>query len=344
MKTVLKTLSTAAVAAGISLSVIAPASAEGEVNIYSYRKEVLVKPLLDEFTKQSGIKVNLVSGKADALLQRLKSEGMNSPADVLLTTDAGRLILAQEAGVLQATKSEKLTNLIPTQYRDPEGFWYGLSMRSRVIYYSKDRVNATELSDYEDLTNEKWKGRICIRSSGNIYNQSLLSSLVAHMGEKRAEKWAAGIVANLARKPQGGDRDQIKAVAAGECDIAVGNSYYFGRMLTSKKDKELSAALKVSLFWPNQHNRGAHVNVSGAGLTKSAKNKENALKLIEFLASDAAQKIYADQVFEYPIRNNIAPSAVVEKWGPFKADRLPLATFAQHQQTSIKIFDRVGWR
>ncbi len=344
MKAIYSLLSSAAIAVGVTLTAIAPAQAEGEVNIYSYRKEVLIKPLLDEFTKQSGVKVNLVSGKADALLERLKSEGMNSPADVLLTTDAGRLIKAQQAGILQATQSNTLQALVPPQYRDPEGYWYGLSVRSRVIYFSKDRVKASELSDYEALTDPKWKGRICIRSSGNIYNQSLLASLIAHDGPKRAEKWAAGIVANLARKPQGGDRDQIKAIAAGECDVAVGNSYYFGNMLTSKKENELKPASQVSLFWPNQTNRGAHVNISGAGLTKSAKNKENALKLIEFLASDAAQTIYAKTVFEYPLRDNIAKAPVVESWGKFKADNLPLANFAQHQREAIMIFDRVGWR
>ena len=331
-------------AAPFSESFIPPAQAAEEVNIYSYRKEVLIKPLLTEFTKQTGVKVNIVSGKADALLERLKSEGMNSPADVLLSVDVGRLIKAQEAGVLQPVESVKLMGTIPVQYRDPKGEWFGLSVRSRVFFYSKDRVKPSELSDYEDLTDPKWKGRICIRSSGNVYNQSLLASLVTNLGAERAEKWAAGIVANLARKPQGGDRDQIKAVAAGECDVAVGNTYYFGAMLNSKKQDQKDAAAKVALFWPNQSNRGAHVNVSGAGVTKSAKNKANAIKLIEFLASDAAQKIYAETVYEYPIRDGITVAKSVADWGKFKADKIPLAEFAKHQGEAIKIFDRVGWR
>ena len=263
MKTSFK-LSVLAASLMATLGSSAPALAADDVNVYSYRKEVLIRPLLDAFTAKTGIKVNLVSGKAGALLSRLKSEGMNSPADVLLTTDAGRLIRAQQEGVLQAVKSDALNKLIPAQYRDDEGYWYGLSLRSRVIFFSNDRVKPSDVSSYEDLADPKWKGRICIRSSNNIYNQSLLASLVAHHGEAKAKAWAAGIVANLARKPQGGDRDQIKAVAAGECDVAVGNSYYYGKMLAGKKADQKKAAMATTLFWPNQDNRGAHVLIDGA--------------------------------------------------------------------------------
>lgn len=315
-----------------------------EVNIYSYRKEVLIRPLLDSFTKKTGIEVNLVNGKADVLLERLKSEGMNSPADILITADVGRLVRAQNAGVLQAVKSDTLEKTVPAQYRDPNGNWYGLSLRSRVIFAAKDRVKPGEINTYEDLADPKWKNRICIRSSGNIYNQSLLGSLIVNNGEEKATTWAKAVKDNMARKPQGGDRDQIKAVAAGECDVAVGNSYYFGKMQAGKDEKQKAAAAKVSLIWPNQNDRGAHVNISGAGVTKSAKNKENAIKLIEFLASDEAQAIYAKDVFEYPLRDGIKLSPTVEAWGKFKADTIDLAKFAAEQGKAVKIFDKVGWR
>jgi len=237
-----------------------------------------------------------------------------------------------------------LNKLIPAQFRDPTGHWFGLSLRSRVIFYAKDRVKAEELSTYEDLANSKWNDRICIRSSGNVYNQSLLASLIVHNGADKAEKWAKSMVENLARKPQGGDRDQIKAVAAGECDIAVGNTYYFGKMLAGKKEDQRKAAQAVSLYWPNQQDRGAHINISGGGVTKSAKHKEAAVKLLEFLASDEAQTIYANEVYEFPVRDSVKPSPVVAKWGDFKADDVNLAKFAAHQADALKIFDRVGWR
>lgn len=316
----------------------------GEVNIYSYRQEVLIGPLLEAFTARTGIKVNLVSGKADALLERLKSEGANSPADVLLTVDAGRLIRAEKAGVFQPVSSPVLERAIPARYRDPEGYWFGLSLRSRVIFYAGDRVSADELSSYEALTDRKWRGRICVRSSSNVYNQSLLASLVAHLGVDAAERWARGLVANMARKPQGGDRDQIRAVAAGECDIAIANTYYYVRMLKSKKAAERDAAKKVSLFWPNQEGRGAHVNISGAGVTLSAKNRDNAIKLIEFLVSDEAQRTYAETTNEYPVKAGVPVSATVKALGEFKSDALDIATLAEHNAEAIRIFDRAGWR
>ena len=319
-------------------------AAAAEVNIYSYRQEHLIRPLLDGFTRETGIEVNLVSGKADALLERLKSEGLNSPADILLTVDVGRLIRAKDAGVLQAISSSKLERLVPSQYRDPEGHWFGVSIRSRVIYYAKDRVKPSELSSYEDLASDKWKGRICIRSSSNVYNQSLLASLIVHNGRDAALRWAKGMVANFARKPQGGDRDQIKAVAAGECDVAVGNTYYYARMQTAKQDDQRAAAGKVGLFFPNQNGRGAHVNISGVGVTRGAKNKANAVRLMEHLASDAAQRLYAKVVHEYPIREDVPLSATVGAWGSFKADSLSLAAFAAHQGNALRIFDEAGWR
>jgi iron(III) transport system substrate-binding protein len=331
----------ATLAAALAIGAVAGAS---EVNVYSYRKAHLIEPLLDAFTARTGIEVRLVTGKADALLERLRSEGANSPADVLLTVDAGRLIRAKAAGVLQPVRSAAAERLIPARFRDPDGYWYGLSLRARVIFYARERVRPDELSTYEDLTDPKWRGRICIRSSGNVYNQSLLASLIAHGGRERAEAWARGVVANMARKPQGGDRDQIKAVAAGACDVAVANTYYYAGMLTSTREDQRAAAAKVTLFWPNQPGRGAHVNVSGAGVTRSARNKANAIALIEFLASDAAQKLYAEVVNEYPIRAEIAVAETVASFGEFKADAIDLVMFAEHQGEAVRIFDRAGWR
>ncbi|MAU40443.1 MAG: Fe(3+) ABC transporter substrate-binding protein [Kordiimonas sp.] len=320
-------------------------ASQPHVNIYSYRQEILMRPLLKAFTAETGIKVNIVSGKADALLQRLKSEGRNSPADLLLTADVARLVRAEKAGVLQPVDDATLKTVIPAQYRDDEGHWFGLSLRARVLFFAKDRVSAADLSSYEELTAEKWRGRLCVRSSANIYNQSLLSSMIAHKGEEAARQWAKGIVANFARRPQGGDRDQIMAVASGECDVAIANSYYYGRMVASKAGgAQAKAAQKVALFWPNQQGRGAHVNISGAGVTKSAKNRENAIALLKFLVSEKAQQIYAEEVFEYPVRAGAPLSPVLKSWGAFKADALPLADFAVHNRKAVMTFDQVGWR
>ncbi|WP_025899987.1 Fe(3+) ABC transporter substrate-binding protein [Sneathiella glossodoripedis] len=331
-------------AAAVVTALSSPSFAKAdEVNLYSYRQEKLIRPILDEFEKDTGVKVNVVFAKK-GMLERLKSEGMNSPADAILTVDISRLAEHKEAGVLQAISSEELNSNIPAQYRDPEGFWYGLTVRSRVVYYAKDRVNATDLTTYEDLADPKWKGKICIRSSSNVYNQSMLAAMVAHLGEKQAEEWAAGIAANMARKPQGGDRDQIKAAAAGECDIAIGNTYYYGKMQTSKDAEQKSAAEKVAIFWPNQDGRGAHVNISGAAVTKAAKNKENAIKLIEFLSSDKAQQFYASSNFEYPVKPGIEIDGTVAAWGKPKFDAIGLDKVADKQADAVKIFDRVGWR
>lgn len=315
-----------------------------EVNIYSARKDQLIKPLLDQFTKQTGIQYNLLTADADQLLARLKNEGQNSPADVLITTDVGRLHRAKTEGLLQAVNSPVLAANIPAQYRDPSGQWFGLSLRARVIFYAKDRVEPKELSTYEALADPKWKDRICIRSSNNIYNQSLLAGMIAIHGADKAEQWAKGVVANLARKPQGGDRDQIAAVAAGQCDIAVANTYYYGNMLTSSKADEKAAAEKVGVFWPNQDGRGAHVNISGGAVTMSAKNTVEAVKLLEFLSGDAAQRIYAEVNQEYPVKPGVAWSPLVKSWGEFKADNLNVSALGENNPEAVRIFDRVGWR
>ena len=295
-----------------------------EVNVYSARGEDLIKPALDTFTEQTGIKVNLITESADALIRRIQLEGANSPADVLLTVDAGRLFRAKEAGILASLKSPILTQRIPSAYRDPDNQWFGLSLRSRVIMFDKSRVSAEEISSYEDLADPKWKGEICIRSSGNIYNQSLLASLIEHHGEEATEVWAEGLVSNMARRPQGGDRDQIRAAVAGQCKLAVANTYYLAGMLNSDVDTDVEVAQKIGVIWPNQDNRGAHMNVSGAGLIKGSKNVEEARQLIEFLSDDYAQGWYSEVNNEYSVRADIPVSTTLQGFGPFKADQLNL--------------------
>ena len=320
------------------------ASASSEVNIYSARQEALIKPLLDEFTAETGIAVNLVTGKGDALLTRLQSEGRNSPADVLLTTDAGRLYRAQEAGVLQPIASDYLNNNIPQHLRSSEGYWYGLSVRARFIVYAPDRVKASELDSYEDLAASKWQRRICIRSSSNIYNQSLVAGMIASDGEDSTSAWLPKFVANFARPPQGGDRDQIKAVAAGQCDVAVVNSYYLGAMLKSDDAAEREAAAKVAVFWPNQDDRGTHINVSGAGVTSAAKHLTEAQQLIEFLARDQSQKWYAETNMEYPVRPDVPASDLLLSWGDFKADQRDVTELGKLNARAVMAMDRARWK
>lgn len=320
------------------------ALAAGEVNLYSARQEALIKPLLDKFTAETGIKVNLVSAKADALLQRLKSEGRNSPADILLTVDAGNLHAAQAAGVLQPVQSAALEAAIPAAYRDPAGHWFGLSMRARPILYVKGKVDPAELSTYEALAEPKWKGRICVRSSDNVYNQSMVGSMIATRGEAATEAWAKGFVANFARKPQGGDRDQIKAAVAGQCDIAIANTYYLAQMLESDKADEKVAAEKIGVFWPNQNERGVHVNISGAGVTAAAPNRAHAVRLLEFLAGEAAQQWYAETNQEYPVSSGVATSATLRGLGEFRADSVNMAKLGEFNAAAVRLMDRAGWR
>ncbi len=330
----------------IALTLVAlalPARA-AEVNVYSGRKEALIKPLLERFTEQTGIKTRLVTAKADKLLVRLQNEGRNTPADLLITADAGRLYRAKRAGVLQPVRSELLNRAVPAHLRDPDGQWYGLSKRARVIFYARDRVKPEELSTYEDLADAKWRQRICIRSSGNIYNQSLVASLIIANGEEATEAWARGLVRNMARPPRGGDRDQIKAVAAGQCDLAVANTYYYGKMLTGKDASQREAARSTGLFWPNQQGRGAHVNVSGAGVTRHAKNRENAIRLLEFLVSPEAQQWYAEVNFEYPVVEGVPVGERVRDWGAFKADAVDLDRLGELNPVAVRLMDRAGWR
>lgn len=331
---------------GLLLTFIAPSLtlAEEVVNLYSARKEKLIKPLLDRFSEQTGINVNLVTGKADALLQRLQSEGRNTPADMLITTDAGRLHRAKAAGVTQAVDSPVLKQLVPESFRDPQGHWYGLSVRARPILYVKGKVDPARLSTYEALIDPEWDNRICIRSSGNIYNQSLVASMIAANGAEATETWAKAFVNQFARPPKGGDRDQIKAAAAGLCDIAVANTYYLAGMLTSKDQAQRDAAGKLAVFWPNQQGRGAHVNVSGATVTKAASNRENAIKLLEFLLNPASQAWYAETNGEFPVRADVEPGELLNGWGEFKMDKLNLQQLGLLNPDAVRLMDRAGWK
>ncbi|MDX1572446.1 MAG: Fe(3+) ABC transporter substrate-binding protein [Methylophaga sp.] len=332
---------------GLSLSLLtAPvlSQAAEEVNLYSARIEALIKPMLDRFTDQTGIQVNLVTGDADELLSRLKNEGRNSPADLLVTTDAGRLYRAKEAGLVQPIESDVLNERIPAAYRDPEGYWFGLSLRARPIMYVKGKVDPASLSTYEDLADPRWDNQICIRSSGNIYNQSLVASMIAANGVDTTEAWAKGLVSNFAQPPRGGDRDQIKAAAAGQCSLAIANTYYLAGMINSDDATEQEAAAKMGVFWPNQDDRGTHVNVSGAAVTKAAKNRDNAIKLIEFLTSAEAQEWYAQVNGEYPVVEGIASSDLLQQWGEFKADPLNMGVLGENNSEALKLMDRAGWQ
>ena len=331
------------VVAGLALLASANVLAE-EVNVYSAREEQLIKPLLDAFSKDTGIKVNLVTGDDDPLLERLKREGANSPADVLITADAGRLYRATQNGSLQAIQSAKLNQAVPANLRDPENRWFGLTYRARVIFYNKDKVKPNELSTYEALADPQWQGRVCVRSSNSIYNQSLLASMIQADGAAQAENWAKGLVNNFARAPAGGDRDQIKAVAAGQCDVALANTYYYAQMLYGKDAAQKAAASKVGLFWPNQNNRGTHINISGAGVTTSAKNKENAIKLLEYMVLDDAQRWYSTTNGEFPVKPGITASPELQSWGNFKRDPVNLSVLGKNNAQAVMLMDKAGWQ
>jgi iron(III) transport system substrate-binding protein len=321
-------------------------SEENIVNIYSARKEALILPLLERFEKETGIGFNLVTGKADGLLKRLEIEGDMTPADIFITVDAGRLQRAKDAGVLQAIDNQVLEKRIPAHLRDDDKFWFGLSQRARTMVYVKNKVKPEEMSTYENLSDPKWKKRICIRSSSNIYNQSLVVSLIEANGEEATEAWAKKLVENLAKKPAGGDTDQLKAAAAGVCDIAIVNTYYFGRLINSKKEKDRKVAEKLAVFWPNQvhQGRGAHVNVSGAGITKHATHIKAANRLLEFFVKDESQKWYAEVNNEYPVVPTAQISDTLKSFGDFKADKLNLTILGKDNAKAVRLMDRAGWR
>jgi iron(III) transport system substrate-binding protein len=319
------------------------ADAGAEVNIYSYRQEFLVRPFLEKFTQKIGIKVNVVFANK-GMAKRIEVEGRNTKADAVLTVDISRLKAHADKGLLQSINSVVLKTNVPAHLRDPRGTWFGLSKRVRILAVSKTRVKPGAINRYEDLADPKWKGKICVRQGSHVYNRALLASMIVHHGEKGAEKWALGLMANLARKPQGNDRAQARAVYQGVCDIALINNYYYGRMKFNKKKPEQQKwANAVRLVFPNQEDRGTHVNISGAGVTKYAKNRANAVKLLEFLSSADAQFMYAARNFEYPVNQKVKLSEEVASWGVFKGDSVPLGKIADLSLAAQKIIDRVGW-
>jgi len=330
------------ITATVVLATMCFASAQ-EINIYSHRHYNTDKQLYKIFEKDTGIKVNVVKAKANELIKKLEVEGKNSPADILITSDAARLYLAQNKDLLQKVSSKKLERIIPENLRQEDGYWFGLTKRARVIVYNKDKVDPSTLSTYDALTDKKFKGKVLIRKASNIYNQSLLSSIIANEGEKEATSWAKGMVKNFARTPKGSDRDQMKAVAAGVGDVAVVNTYYVGKLLNSKKNKEVMVGKKMGVFFPNQNGNGAHINISGAGVTKYSKNKQNAIKLLEFLVSPKAQSLYAKTNYEYPVNPKVEPSKLLQSWGTFKEDTLSLESLGQNNAKAVRIFNNVGW-
>ncbi len=314
------------------------------VNVYTHRHYEADAALFKQFEIQTGIKVNIVTAGADELIQRLSQEGRLSPADVLITADAGRLEYAKELGLLQKFNSETIHSIVPAAYRDSQGFWTGLTLRGRIIAYDITRNDGSQLSTYEALVEDRFADKLLVRSSAHIYNQSLLASLIAHHGIEQAEKWANGIIANVARAPQGNDRDQMKALVAGEGEYAIVNTYYVGLLKSSSDPREQEVGNRIGVFFPNQEGRGTHVNVSGAGITAHAPNRENALKLLEFLVSMQAQELFAKTNFEYPVREDITLHPVVESWGKFKADNLNLSFLGEYNTEAVKIFDKTGWK
>lgn len=322
-----------------NLAFAAKSSAESVVNIYSYREPILVKPLVDAFQKDTGITVNMIYAKS-GIIERMQAEGKNSPADVLLTNEFGLLTQAKKAGVTQPLNSDILQAQIPQQLRDSENHWFGLTRRARVIYASKERVKANSIR-YEDLADPKWKGRICTRSGQHTYNVALFSSMIAHHGEAEAKTWLTGLKNNLARKPAGGDREGVRDIHAGVCDLAVGNSYYMAAMMRNPKQKPWADAVKI--LFPNAADRGTHVNISGASLAAHAPNKNNGIRFVEFLASTTAQKIYADLISEYPVVPGVETSEIVAGWGALKADPLPLEKIGELRSRASRMVDEVNY-
>lgn len=342
----MKSFTQYAAATALLATFLLPAQAQDSVlNIYSSRHYETDEALYANFTKQTGVKINRIEGGEDPLIERIRNEGAKSPADVLITVDAGRLWRAEQMGLFQPIQSKVLETRIPASYRHPDGLWFGFSARARVIAYSKERVKPGDIADYEDLADPRWKGRICTRSAGHVYNLSLISSLVSHLGESLTEQWAKAVAGNLARAPKGGDTDQLRGVAAGECDLAISNTYYYVRLLKSKKPDERAAAEKVGIVFPNQKNRGAHVNVSGAGVLKHAPHRQAAVRFLEYLASDEAQKYFANGNNEWPVVQSVqVDNPALASLGKFKTDSLNLGAVGKNQPVAQKVADRSGFK
>jgi iron(III) transport system substrate-binding protein len=320
----------------------AAAAETREVNVYSYRQPYLIDPLFKKFTEETGIKVNVIYAEK-GLIERMAAEGRNSPADVLLTTDVGNLTQAKDADIGQSPNSKELEEEIPAAYRDKDGIWWGLSRRARVVYASKDRVKQDQIT-YEELADPKWRGKICIRSGQHVYNVALIASMIAAHGEEKTEEWLKGVKANLARKSAGDDRMQVKGVYSGECDLAIGNTYYMGAMLKNEKEPvQKEWANSVNMLFPNTNDRGTHVNLSGAVLAKNAPHREDGVKLMEFLASDKGQEMYADVNNEYPVKEGVPWSPLVQSWGSFKSDPISLNEVAALRKKASELVDKVGF-
>ncbi len=317
---------------------VANVSQAEQVVVYSARIEELIKPMFDAFTRETGIQVKFTTDKEGALLARLKAEGKRTPADILITADAGNLWEAARAGLLKSVSSPVLESNIPAHLRDPQGQWFGLSIRARTIVYNTQKVKPSDLSSYEDLADPKWKGRLCLRTSKKVYNQSLVAMMIAEHGEAQTEKIVRGWVANLATDPLSDDTRAMEFVAAGRCDVTLVNTYYYGRLM------ENNPTLPLAIFWPNQNNNGVHVNISGAGVTQFSKNERSAIKLLEFLSSTKAQNLFADVNMEYPANPHIKPSEVVSAWGEFKQNPMNLVKAGELQIASVKLMDRAGYR
>lgn len=314
------------------------------LNIYSHRHYAGDQAINQLFTEKTGIEVKVVNADADQLIERLKSEGANSPADLLITVDAGRLQLAKQAGLLQPVKSEALEKASAPELRDAEGYWYPYTLRARVILAAKDRVKPGEIKNYEDLAAPEWRGRLLSRSSSSSYNQSLFASVIAADGKDKAAAWAKGVASNFARPPQGGDRDQIKAVASGLADVCISNTYYLGLLLNSKDEADRKAGQAVNVIFPNQDGRGTHVNVSAAGITKHAKNVDQAKAFLEFLVTPEVQKMIANGTYEYPVSGDTTLSPTHESWGKFKIDTVTFPKLGENQAEATRLFDQAGWK
>jgi iron(III) transport system substrate-binding protein len=315
------------------------------LNLYSSRHYQTDEALYSNFTKQTGIKINRIEAGEDPLIERIRNEGARSPADVLVTVDAGRLWRAEQLGFFQPVKSAVLDARIPASLREPNGLWYGFSTRARVIAFNRDKVNPADVQTYESLADAKWKGRICMRSSTNIYNLSLMGAMIDHLGAQKAEAWARAVKANLAQDPKGGDTDQLKFVAAGACDVTISNQYYYARLARSQKPDEREVAAKVALLFPNQGSFGTHVNISGAGVMKNAPNRENAIRFLEYLASDDAQRYFAEGNNEWPVVASVRiENPILASFPKFKRDSINVAVFGRNQPDSQKIYDRVAWK
>ena len=327
----------------LAFSAISVSAQEKALNLYSARHYQTDEALYANFTRQTGIKINRIEAKEDELLERIRNEGSKSPADVFITVDAARLAKADELGLFAAVKSKQLEDRIPSNLRSLD--WFAFSTRARVIIANRDLIKVEDAQNYEDLANPRLRGKVCSRSGSHPYNLSLMAALIAHLGEAKAEEWARGVVANFARPPKGGDTDQIKSVAAGECGVAVSNTYYLARLLRSEKTEDRKLMERVSIIWPNQKTDGTHINISGGGMLKTSPNKESAQRFLEYLASDDAQRYFADGNNEWPAVTTVAvKNSALDAMGKFKADSLPVATLAKNSAAAQRIYDRAGWK